>query len=89
MPAMDDTSNHEALWPGCRMHFIVETPATKSGLWFPLRDMAVGDYLELVDDDEVKAARRFVSNWHQGHDSRFTVRTDRADPDIHICRRVK
>lgn len=89
MPAMDDSRTHQRLWPGCRMHFIVETPATKSGLWFPLRDMEVGDYIELVDDDEVKAGRQAVNNWHRSHESKFAIRTDRSDYAIRILRRLR
>lgn len=89
MPAMDDSSTQHALWPGCKMHFIVETRATKSGLWFPLMDMAVGDYIELVDDEEVRVGRHSINNWHRSHESKFAIRTDRADATVHILRRIK
>lgn len=88
MPAFDDTQNHHLLWPGCRMHFVVETPATGSGLWFPLRDMDRGDYLELMDDDELAACRQSVAYWNRTNDSKFTIRCDRAQEGTHICRRV-
>lgn len=88
MPAFDDTQNHHLLWPGCRMHFVVETPATRSGLWFPLRDMDRGDYLELMDDDELAACRQSVAYWNRTNDSKFTIRCDRAQEGTHICRRV-
>lgn len=90
MTSYDDTQNHGILWPSCRMHFIVETPATASGLWFPLKDMAVGDYIELIDEDELKACRQAAAYWNRStKDSRFSVRADRADEDTYICRRVE
>jgi len=90
VPSYDDTQNHGILWPSCRMHFMVETPATASGLWFPLKDMDLGDYIELTDEDELKACRQAVAYWNRStKDSRFSVRADRADEDTYICRRVE
>jgi hypothetical protein len=71
------------------MHFLVETPATKSGMWFPLKDMEVGDYIELTDDDELKACRQAVSYWNRVQDSHFAIRLDRACDDTYICRRIE
>lgn len=88
MPAMDDSSTQHTVWPNCKMHFIIETRATKSGVWFPLVDMEVGDYIELVDDDELRMARQTVNNWHRSHPDRFTIRTDRSQPAVRILRRV-
>jgi hypothetical protein len=71
------------------MHFLVETPATKSGMWFPLKDMEVGDYIELTDDDELKACRQAVSYWNRVQDSHFAIRLDKASDDTYICRRIE
>jgi hypothetical protein len=71
------------------MHFVVETPATKSGLWFPLEDMAVGDYVELLTEEELKACRQVVAYWNRVRDSRFAIRLDVASDDTHICRRIE
>jgi len=89
MPSYDDTNNHHICWPHCRMHFVVETPATKSGLWFPLEDMAVGDYVELLTEEELKACRQVVAYWNRVRDSRFAIRLDVASDDTHICRRIE
>ena len=89
MPTYDDTQNHHIAWPGCHMHFLVETPATKSGLWFPLRDMQRGDYLELVEEEELLACRQAVAYWNRTSDSKFTIRRDIAQEGTHICRRVR
>lgn len=88
MPSFDDTENHHARWPEARMHFVVETPATRSGYWFPLREMAVGDWLEL-DENEVEACRASVAHQNRGGDVRFRVRRDAAQDGIYICRRVE
>jgi hypothetical protein len=71
------------------MHFLVETPATKSGMWFPLKDMDVGDYIELTDEDELKACRQAVSYWNRVQDSHFAIRLDKASDDTYICRRIE
>jgi hypothetical protein len=71
------------------MHFLVETPATKSGMWFPLKDMEVGDYIELTDEDELRACRQAVSYWNRVQDSHFAIRLDKASDDTYICRRVE
>jgi len=89
MPKHDDTENHHLRWPNCRMHFIVETPATRSGLWFPLREMQPGDYLELVEEEELKACRQAVAYWHQTRGGRFMIQADRSQEGTHICRRVE
>lgn len=88
MPVFDDTENHHLRWPECRMHFVVETPATKSGLWFPLKDMKRGDYLELLEEEELVACRQMVGYWNRTNDSKFTIRSDRSQEGTHICRRV-
>jgi hypothetical protein len=71
------------------MHFLVETPATKSGMWFPLKDMEVGDYIELTDEDELRACRQAVSYWNRVQDSHFAIRLDKASDDTYICRRIE
>ncbi|NBS71636.1 hypothetical protein EBT31_22400 [bacterium] len=89
MPAMDDSSTQHLYWPGCQMHFIINTRATKSGVWLPLVDMEVGDYIEVVDEDELRIARQVINNWHRSHASKFTIRTDRSNPSVRILRRVR
>jgi hypothetical protein len=71
------------------MHFLIETPATKSGMWFPLKDMEVGDYIELTDEDELRACRQAVSYWNRVQDSHFAIRLDKASDDTYICRRIE
>lgn len=88
MPVFDDTENHHRRWPRCRMHFLVETPATKSGFWFPLKDMQEGDYLELLEEEELVACRQKVAYWNRTNESKFMIRLDRSQEGTHICRRV-
>ena len=58
-------------------------------MWFPLKDMDVGDYIELTDEDELKACRQAVSYWNRAQESRFSIRLDRACDDTYICRRIE
>jgi hypothetical protein len=58
-------------------------------MWFPLKDMEVGDYIELTDEDELRACRQAVSYWNRVQDSHFAIRLDKASDDTYICRRVE
>lgn len=85
----DDTGNHHILYPNCKMHFSVETPYTKSGYWFPLADMEVGDYIELLEEGELEACRNATKGWNRDGDRKYAVRPDRAQEGVYVCRRIE
>jgi hypothetical protein len=51
--------------------------------------MAVGDYVELLTEEELKSCRQVVAYWNRVRDSRFAIRLDVASDDTHICRRIE